>query len=176
MNLNLKTIEIAVGILLSVLTILGIFFGWFGKAWRWVSLKFRLRPSASIIDIPKKTMILIPLPRKNALLWHMGKAGDEPGMHIVGDLNVTNISSKYAVFAMGAKLRKPKAIGRIIRPVKDEKISKGSTGRLTFEFFIQPPVCKKEMSFKADVAIIDLFNNEHWLKGLEFQYRGPKGH
>ena len=66
-------------------------------------------------------MVLIPVSRSNALWWHMGAVGDQPAMQIVGDLNVTNIS-KYGVFVMGAKLRKPKAVGHAVVRAHDENI------------------------------------------------------
>jgi predicted ATPase len=78
---------------------------------------------------------------------------------------------------VGAKLRKPKAIGHVLVSCHDsymcsskQVIQRGVVSGLCFDFLIQPPVCEKNKSFKADVAIIDQFGNEHWLKGLVFQY------
>jgi|GEM_PF-2945154 len=100
--------------------------------------------------------------------------GDQPAMQIVGDLNVTNIS-KYGVFVMGAKLRKPKAVGHALVRTHDSNmhsqkhiIPQGGVSDLRFDFFVQPLVCEKGKPFNADVAIVDQFGNEHWLKGLEF--------
>jgi hypothetical protein len=97
-------------------------------------------------------------------------------MQIVGDLNITNIS-KYNVIVMGAKLRKPKAIGHAFVREQNSNmygtkhvIPKGGISDLRFNFFVQPPVRDAGQSFRADVAIIDQFGNEHWLNGLEFPY------
>ena len=176
MPFDLQSAQVAVGIALGLLTILGTIFGWFGKAWRWVLSLFRQKPSVGLIDVPSKTMILIPVSRQNALWWHMGSMGDQPAMQIVGDLNITNIS-KYDVVVMGAKLRKPKAIGHALVRSRDSSmysqkhsIPQGGISDLRFDFFVQPPVSEKDKLFKADVAIIDQFGNEHWLKGLEFPY------
>ncbi len=176
MNFDLQSIQIAVSIVVGLLTILGIIFGWFGKAWRWASSLFRRKPTVGVIDVPSKTMILIPVTRHNALWWHMGSMGDQPAMQIVGDLNVTNIS-KYGVFVMGAKLRKPRAVGHALVRAHDSGtystkhiIPQGGVSDLRFDFFVQPPVCEKGKPFKANVAIVDQFGNEHWLKGLEFPY------
>ena len=49
-------------------------------------------------------------------------------------------------------------------------IPMGGLSELSFDFFVQPPVKEEGILFKADVAIIDQFGNEHWLKGLEFPY------
>lgn len=176
MPFDLQSAQVAVAIAIGMLAILGTIFGWFGKALRWVLSLFRPKPPIGVIEVPSKTMILIPVSRNNALWWHMGAMDDQPAMQIVGDLNVTNIS-KYGVFVMGAKLRKPKAVGHaLVRAHKSDMygtkhvIPQGAVSDLRFDFFVQPPVCEKGKSFKADVAIIDQFGNEHWLKGLEFPY------
>ena len=176
MPFDLQSAQVAVAIVIGLLTILGTIFGWFGKAWRWVSSLFKPKPPVGIIEVPSKTMVLIPVSRSNAVWWHMGAMGDQPAMQIVGDLNVTNIS-KYGVFVMGAKLRKPKAVGHALVRAHDENIystkhviPQGAVSDVRFDFFVQPPVCEKGKPFKADVAIIDQFGNEHWLKGLEFPY------
>jgi len=100
-------------------------------------------------------------------------------MQIVGHLKVMNIS-EYDAFVMGAKLRKPKALGHawgctpnpsMYHP--EYRIPEGNVSNLCFDFLIQPPVCDRGKPFKANVAIIDQFGNEHWLKGLEFRYVGP---
>lgn len=99
-------------------------------------------------------------------------------MQIVGALNVTNIST-YGIFVMAAKLRKPKAVGHALVRAHDSNmysskhvIPEGAVGDLSFDFYVQPPVREKGKPCKADVAIIDQFGNEHWLKGLEFPYMG----
>jgi len=94
-------------------------------------------------------MVLIPVSRQNALWWQMGSMGDQPAMQIVGDLNVTNIS-KYDVVVMGAKLRKPKAVGHALVRAHDSNmysqkhsIPQGGISDLRFDFFVQPPSTKK---------------------------------
>lgn len=176
MPIDLHTAQVIVAIAIGVLTILGTIFGWFGKLWCWVASLFRPSSPVGVIDVPKKTLILIPVSRQNALWWHMGAIGDQPAMQIVGDLNITNIS-KYGVFVMGARLRKPRAVGHALVRAHDSNmygtkhvIPQGAISDLRFDFFVQPPVCKKGEKFKADVAIIDQFGNDHWLKGLEFPY------
>ena len=176
MPFDLQSAQVAVAVVIGILTILGTIFGWFGKAWHWGASLFNSKPLVGVIEVPSKTMVLIPVARQNALWWHMGAMGDQPAMQIVGDLNVTNIS-KYGVFVMGAKLKKPKAIGHALVRAHDSNmygtkhiIPQGGVSDLRFDFFVQPPVREKGQLFKADVAIIDQFGNEHWLKGLEFPY------
>ena len=177
MSFDLQSLQIVVGIVVGLLTILGTIFGWFTKVWRWASsLLFDQKPPAGLIDVPSKTLILIPVSHQNALWWHMGMMVTQPAMQIVGDLNVTNIS-KYDVVVMGAKLQKPKAVGHAIVRAHDSNmyshkhsIPSGGISDLRFDFFVQPPIKEEGESFKADVAIIDQFGNEHWLNGLEFLY------
>ncbi len=176
MPFDLQSAQVVVGIIIGLLAILGTIFGWFGKAWRWASSLFRPKPPVGVIDVPSKTMVLIPVSRENALWWHMCEMGDQSMMQIVGDLNVTNIS-KYGVYIMGAKLRRPRAVGHVLVRPQDggmysdtHIIPQGCISDLRFDFLVQPPVCDKGELFKADVAIIDQFGNEHWLKGLEFPY------
>jgi hypothetical protein len=176
MPFDLESISTIVTIGVGILTALGVVFGWFGKVWRWGISFFKPKPPVGTIEIPSKTLILLPISRQNALWWQMVLMGDQPAMQINGALNATNIS-EYGIVVVGAKLRKPKAIGHVLVSSHDsymcsskQVIQKGAVSGLSFDFLIQPPVCKKNKSFKADVAIIDQFGNEHWLKGLVFQY------
>lgn len=170
---NLQTMGVAAALVVAILTIIGKVLGFFG----WVKglLSHVGRPSSGLIDVPKKTIILIPAARPNAFWWHMGSVGDKPAMQIVGDLNVTNIST-HGVFLMGARLRKPKAIGHVaVRAANSNLYSSNhvipprSLTDLRFDFFVQPPTRKSGQMLKADVAVVDQFGNEHWLKKVEFR-------
>lgn len=176
MPLDLQTISIAIGIIATLLTILGTVFGWFATAWRWVSSLFQPKPSIGTIDVPTKTLILIPVTRHNAFWWHMGSGSGQPLMQIVGDLTVTNISTRN-IFVMGAKMRKPQATGNAFVSVYNSQlygsknsIPEGAIGDLRFDFYVQPPVREKGKPFQADIAIVDQFGNEHWLKDVKFPY------
>lgn len=171
---NLQTIHITLGIVVALLTIAGIVFGWFRKVWDWAYSLFKNKGSNGLVKVPKKTMILLPVSRPNAFWWHMGSTKKKPSMQIVGDLNVTNIS-EYGVYIRGVKLRKPKAVGHATVRAQgsnlhssNHKIPSRAISDLRFTFLVQPPVCKEGETFKGDVAIIDQFGNEHWLKKLEF--------
>ena len=110
MPTDIATLSVLVPVVIGLLSILGIVFGWFGNLITWAKGLRRAKPTTGLLDVPIRTMILIPASRANALWWHLGSVGDRPAMQIVGDLNVTNISTQ-TVYAMGAKLRKPKAVG-----------------------------------------------------------------
>src|SRR5438105_15855662 len=107
MAITLQTTQILVGIAVGALTALGVVFGWLGRSWRWVRARFR---DTAVIDIPRRSVILVPAALPGGRWWHMRTLGVRPAMQIAGYLNVTNIS-KYDVRLMGAKLRKPKAVG-----------------------------------------------------------------
>ena len=177
MPFDLQSTQALVAIVVGLLAILGTISGWFGKVLRRVPSLLKPKSPVGVIEVPSKTMVLIPVSRQNALWWHMSSMGDQSAMQIVGDLNVTNIS-KYGIFIMGAKLRKPKAVGHALVRAHDSGmygtkhvIPKGTVSDLRFDFFVQPPIYEKGETFKADVAIVDQFGNEHWLKGLEFSYK-----
>ena len=82
------------------------------------------------------------------------------------------------MLGVGSGQVKPSANGRVLARAHGDSsmystthiILQRSVSDLRFDFFVQPPVCEVGKPFKADVAIIDQFGNEHWLKGLEFQY------
>jgi hypothetical protein len=177
MPVDRQNLQIALGIVATLLTILATVFGWFAKAWRWTCSLFEAKPPVGVIDVPTKTVILIPVARPDALWWHMGSMDSRPVMQIAGDLSATNIS-KFEIVLMGAKLRKPKASGLALVSERGSHICTqknaiplGAVSDLRFDFFVQPPSREKGEPFKADVAIIDQFGNEHWLKGLKFPYR-----
>ena len=176
MPFDLQAISIAVGIVVGLLAIIGTVSGWFVKIWRWMYSPSQSKPAVGVIDVPTKTIILIPVARQNALWWHMGVMSGQPVMQVVGDLNVTNIS-KVGVIVMGARMRKPKATGHALVSSHESQlyssknvIPVGAVSDLRFDFYVQPPVCEKGNLFKADIAIIDQFGNEHWLKDMEFPY------
>jgi len=140
-------------------------------------IKRFFRPSASpfVSDVPKKTLVLSRNPRSNAFWWHLGSSGDQQEMQVVGDVTVTNIC-KHPTYVTAAKLKKPEPL---TRGYGDELVSEysggymiptGSQTDLRFHFQVMPPAGEKGQTFKADIAIIDLFGNEHWIKGIEFPY------
>lgn len=100
----------------------------------------------------------------------------QSAMQIVGDLNLTNIT-ELNLALNGARLRKPKAVGNAFVREDGSKfygpdylIPARAMTDLRFDFFVQPPVATAGAIFKADIAIVDNFGNEHWLKQLEFNY------
>jgi hypothetical protein len=125
--------------------------------------------------IPKRTIILAPDPDPRNTWWYMGSEFGEPAMQVVGRFKVTNIT-KFSIVLVAAKMRKPKYMGHVL--VKDSQsnyhgeyqIPPGGFTDLDFHFCIIPPFKKEGEPFFADIAILDQFGNEHWIKEIQFIY------
>ncbi|MEQ6614192.1 hypothetical protein ACRS57_03715 [Pseudomonas aeruginosa] len=177
MDFDWEKAGVAIGVIAAGLAVLGTLFGWFGKAWSWTAGLFRRgepAPPGGMV-VPKRTVILVPSMGRNSSWWHMGSISDQPAMQVSAKLNVTNISP-YHVHLMGGLMRKPKAVGVVLVRAPDRsmfgdyEIPKGHISEAHVNFWIQPPAVKEGRSFTADIAVVDQFGNEHWLKGVEFRY------
>lgn len=145
--------------------------------WKAIGGLFGSTPKSGLeVEIPKKTIIIPPNPNTHATWWHMGSTAGKPAMQVVGQsIKVTNIA-KYGIYLCAVKMKKPKSLGHI--SVKDSnshyhgfyEIPPSGISDISFHFWIIPPVIEEGKSFKTDVAIIDQFGNEHWIKGIEFIY------
>jgi hypothetical protein len=134
------------------------------------------------IDIPKKTLILLPGIHSHALLWGEGKSSDKVGMQISGRLQATN-TSKFHIRASGIKLLAPKSVDVLTHMLtaKDPEtgahshqhlIPARSIGEVSFMFFVVPMTGVPGHPLKATISIIDQFGNEHVMQDLEFKYIG----
>ncbi|MFA4888769.1 MAG: hypothetical protein WC628_04260 [Candidatus Omnitrophota bacterium] len=138
----------------------------------WVGIFYR---SKVVFEIPKKTINIVDKPHRKACWWHMGSSGDKPAMQISAKFFVTNIT-KYNILLTSAKMKKPKALGAVM--VKDVdsnyhggySIPPGVTTDLDIDFWIMPPFINQNELFRADIAVIDQFGNDHWIKKVEFPY------
>ncbi len=105
----------------------------------------------------------------------MGSEGGKPAMQVVGRFHVTNIT-KYKVILAAVKMKKPRHLGSVT--VKDSEsnyhgryqIPPGGFTDMSFDFWINPPFKKEGESFTADIAVLDQFGNEHWIKNVHFIY------
>jgi len=171
--MDAKAINILIGIGAGILTILFYAVGIFG--WILKNIKLLIKPDDSILRIPQKTIVLLKDPTPQNIWWHMGSVGNEPAMQISGHFLVTNIS-KYNILITSAKMRRPHIIGNAYCRATGGDIygsyfiPSGETTDLSFDFWIVPPVKKKREEFKADIAILDQFGNEHWVKDVTFRY------
>lgn len=155
-------------------TILDLVTGLFFKLLNWI--RDKIKKESPVFDIPKKTIILLPMPHPNATWWHMGSSRDISAMQIAGKFTVTNIT-KYNILLTVAKMKKPrKSLGPVtVKDVNSEyhgnyPIPPGATTNMTFDFWIVPPFKEKGENFIADIKILDQFGNEHLIKKVEFKY------
>lgn len=173
--MNLDTAHLTIITVAAAVGVLGTVFGWFGKIWRWGVALFRPKLPAGTIEIPSRTLIVQPKPHPNAFWWHMGSSAGQPAMQIVGDVTVTNISN-YKVLTTASRLRKPQVIGQAhrmrlnSRDSDDEMIDARAIADVRINFWVMPPFREANHPFRADIAIVDQFGNEHWLKNVEFKY------
>lgn len=175
MPIDLEAAHLLILVVAGALGIAGTVFGWFSNAFRWMAGKISALRSPGP-TVPRRTLILNPMPRGRPFWWHMGSAGDEPAMQIVAELKATNIHTGF-VWIMGAKLRRPRAAGMVtVRAANsslhstEHVIHSQSVTDLHVSFFVQPPVCAVGKPFKADFAVIDQFGNERWLRRAHFVY------
>jgi hypothetical protein len=172
--MDISNINLIIGIIVGIGTILGFVTGFFSKIYNFIRRK--IKKDSAVFEIPKKSIIIVPKTHPNATWWHMGSTKGEPAMQISGDFTVTNIT-KYNILLTVAKMKKPKSLGHVM--VKDTEseyhgsypIPSGATTRMSVDFWIIPPFKEKGESFAADIAILDQFAIEHWIKKVEFKYR-----
>ncbi len=172
-TVDLDKVDVLIGIALGAI---GVFLYLKGAlAWFFEKIKKLIRPSSATYDIPNKTLILLQ-PQDNAMWWHMGTVGKEPAMQIVGDMRVTNIS-RYNILLSAVKLKRPKVIGHagIIDHAVEENgeflIPENGTCRVRFHCWVVPPVKQENQDFVTDIALIDQYGNEHWMKKVKFTYK-----
>ena len=122
----------------------------------------------------------IALRNEHAYWWHMGSVGTNPAMQIVGDFLVTNISTIPARIPQ-MELRyglwgRKRVRGGIIVEGPDQMygmydIAPNDTRGSRADFWIFPPVCKKNQTFTAhSVVFYDQFGNTHSLRKIRFGY------
>ncbi len=141
---------------------------------------FARRPAAPA-GMPARTVVPIIQPRINALWWHIGRMGSLPGMQFCADFNVTN--------AWDRDIRLAGATLRVRHQIFSRKTVQGTADvkDLQSQYSGNYPIPPNEMTWVrahfmypekkpprvgdliADVAIIDQFNNHHWVRGLRFK-------
>lgn len=161
-------ILIIVGIC-AILAYVKGFFGWL------IDIVKKLSTGRHTYRIPKRTITLAPSRQINSTWWHMGRSGNDPAMQISGKFTVTNIST-FNLLLVAAKMKKRKEMGQVMTRKMDENIyggyalPEGGVTELSYHFWIIPPFKPEGESFVADIAIVDQFNNKHWVNGVEFPY------
>jgi hypothetical protein len=139
------------------------------------------KKSDQAIDIPKKTLILLPQIHPFALAWCLAKIGEKPGMQITARLQATN-TSQYGIRPSGVKLLEPKGVEIVQQyALADGAPDDGSTniiparsiGRVSLHFIVTPVTATPGQSLQAKILILDQFGNEHPLD-LECKFIGAE--
>ncbi len=170
----MEDLNLLIGIVLGVFGVIAYIKGFFSWAWSGIKSLFFSSPD-NVYQIPKKTLTIIEKAGAHNCWWHMGESGDKPAMQVVASFTVTNIC-KFNVLPTLVKMKKPKILGHVMTRKHDENIyggymiPDGTTSDLSIDFWVVPPVKKEGESFKSDLAVVDQFGNEHWIKGVTFEY------
>jgi len=134
--------------------------------------------------VPTKTVIAIVDPRSNALFWGFASSGTVPGMQVVADFKVTNISSEPVSLLVGVlryrrrwwnATRKHVRAAPMVRDLRSQysgqyEIPSRATTGVRINFIYGERERPSPMDFIADVALVDQFGNHHWLNGLRFKH------
>ena len=128
-------------------------------------------------SIPTQTLAILLRHERSAYYWSGDSHGGKPSTTLTAMFIVTN-KTDIDIRPSGARSRKGTASGWVS--------VKGDDSRM-FEWTDIPPrkvvladveirlrkVLKEGQSFKTDIAILDQFGNENWIRGVEF-FHGPK--
>ena len=169
-----------IGIIVTAVTNIEKITGWLANAWSWIWGK-RAPTGGYQPAVPQRTVTVIPDPRINALSWSPASLGEKPMLQVVGDFNVTNTWSKDA--HLPAAAIRFRSLGLRRRTYRGECLVQHVRTAYSGAYPIPPnhlahvrvhfmiPIRKKRRPghFKADVAVIDQFNNYHWVRGAEFK-------
>jgi len=168
----METIEITIAVIVGVFAIIAYTKGFF--SWLWGYIKSIAKHDSSI-KVPNKTLSIVVRGTGHECMWHMGSVNGDPAMQIHAHFTATNIS-KLGVLVTSAQMRKPKCLGHIMAKQHDGNIyggyiiPSGAITEISMDFWITPPIKQEGEPFVADVAAIDQFGNQHWVKNVEFAY------
>jgi len=125
--------------------------------------------------VPRHTLRLVLIPR--GAWWHMGSSDGKPAMQIVCEWHVTNVTD-IPIVVTTAFVKKPRAEATLplVRHPRDNvfgsyRIAPKDTTRLALDFWVAPPACNEDETFKATIIVKDQFGNEHKVRSVEFKYR-----
>jgi hypothetical protein len=172
--MEINTLSVVIGIIVGLLTIVGALSGAFKWLWQKVGGFFKGSDELAL-NVPRKTLVILPKAGGRSCWWHMGGMGEKPAMQIVAKYTVTNVT-KIGIVPTVARMRKPASLGHVmVRQIDSQMhgsflIPPGETTDLHLDFWLVPPVRKEGETLVADVAVLDQFGNEHWIRRVEFVY------
>lgn len=144
---------------------------WILERFEKIFLFFWKKSAASVVILRENTQF-----SQLTAWWHMGTNNGNPGMQIVGNFLVTNISEENVILT-GAELKKSKARGEVhVKELSSKYHSKnylipsGRSTNMSIYFWIEPPIKGCEEDFIDDIAIFDQKEKRHWIKKVSFKY------
>jgi hypothetical protein len=131
---------------------------------------------------PSKTMVALVNPRINALYWGHATVAGKPGMQVVGDFIVTNVTKGDLLLPIGilryrrGMIRKRVRTGPMVKHAPSGYSSSSysippmDTADVRVGFIYPDPDRPSPGDFAADVGFVDQFGNHHWLRRLQFKH------
>jgi hypothetical protein len=153
----------------SIATILLLLGAWFARGSRFVQWFFRRLERRLRGAPPRDTMRVVPDPPY--VRWSEGSVAGRPASHLSGTWLVTNAMADTQLVVAGATLRLPllkrlrleREQSRLDSPLTLAVPPRG-TGRLHGSFWLVPPLAKAGRDFRAELALMDQFENRRRIK------------
>ena len=137
--------------------------GFLARVWK-PDFLARLQPN---ITPRKKITFILNTEGRAHVHWNYTEIDGEPAMSIQSLWYVTNLTNKN-IWILRAYLEKPRTDGSIWFPeYSDDNISISPEGypiKVSVNFCVQPPTCKKGEIFKGKIVFIDHSNKQHKVK------------
>ena len=171
-----NTVVAIITVISGLGVILGWATGWFRLAWRWIQERNETRRNSKL----KKTLAFVRKVTFGNHFWSHGSVAHEEALQVIGDFLLTNISDPPRVIVLSdVKVRlcgRHRArIAKVFPILKIGKASQalpaGATADLSVMFFVIPRIVKSGEPLHADIAAVDQFGTEHWLRSVEFESR-----
>jgi hypothetical protein len=152
--------------------------------WIWGRLSGRAAAGDYPAKLPRQTIKIARMPRLNALAWGEAAMAKKTAIQIMADLNVTNVSggpirilSARIRYRLGWSWRRRNHVTDV--GVQDARsgysggydIAPGATAKVRVaNVFREKDRPTPNTVLVADVALMDQFNNEHWLRRQKFKH------
>lgn len=169
-----NTVVAIVTVVSGLAAVAGVFTGSFTKAFQKIRAGVRrlipLRRAQTLAFVQQKVL------GHNS--WSHGGVAGEDALQVSGEFLVTNITDPPRDIVLsdvrvviprartGTKVHQPIPILAI--RASPNLIPAGVTTKLTVIFFVTPRIRKPGEALAADLAVVDQFGTEHWLKSVRF--------
>jgi hypothetical protein len=109
------------------------------------------------------------VPEGSSLFCHTGMSYNKPATSLCGTWYITNITD-HSVSLLAARIKSPRKAAGTEASIKESILQPdGSPQRIPIQFLVYPAVHQEGKPFKATIAFVDQYYNEHILKNLLFK-------